>query len=73
MAYNKIGFHTGPSGNAQGIADYFSRLDAVAYREPFYHSHYERWVVPVDVLSPVPLHGLVWEWETAVVQVGELQ
>lgn len=28
IAYTKIGFHTGPGGNAQGIGDYFRKLDA---------------------------------------------
>lgn len=28
LAYNKIGFHTGPSGNLSGITQYFEKLDA---------------------------------------------
>ncbi|MEM8862324.1 MAG: hypothetical protein AAGD96_28745, partial [Chloroflexota bacterium] len=28
IAYNKIGFHTGPSGNLNGISDYFQKLDS---------------------------------------------
>ena len=28
MGYNKIGFHTGPSGNRTGISDHFRQLDA---------------------------------------------
>lgn len=28
LGYNKIGFHTGPAGNRQGISDYFRKLDA---------------------------------------------
>lgn len=28
IAFSKIGFHTGPGGNAQGIGDYFRKLNA---------------------------------------------
>ena len=28
LAFTKIGFHTGPGGNAQGIGDYFRKLNA---------------------------------------------
>ena len=44
-----------------------------SYRQPFYHDGYGRWVVPVDILSPVPYHGLVLEWEASVVEVGDLE
>lgn len=27
LAYNKIGFHTGPAGNLSGISEYFAKLD----------------------------------------------
>lgn len=49
----------------------FDAFGDVDYRRPFYHEGYGAWVVPVDLLSPVPLHGLVWEWDTAIVEVGE--
>lgn len=48
----------------------YDAFGAVNYREPFYHDGYGRWVIPVDILSPEPIHGLVMEWETAVVAVG---
>lgn len=51
----------------------YDNFGLASYRQPFYHSGYGRWVVPVDVLSPVPLHGLVEQWETAVVVVGEIK
>ncbi len=50
----------------------YDNFGAVSYRQPFYHDGYGRWVIPVDVLSPVPYHGLVREWETDMVQVGNL-
>ncbi len=40
-----------------------------SYRRPFYHEGYGEWVVGLDVLSPAPLHGLVWDWHTDVVEV----
>ena len=42
-----------------------------SYRRPFYHAGYGEWVIPIDVLSPLPYHGLVWEWGTEMVKVGE--
>lgn len=42
------------------------------YRRPFYHAGYGQWVVPIDILSPLPYHGLVWDWSRDVVQVGEI-
>ena len=42
-----------------------------SYRRPFYHEVYGVWVVPVDVLSPYPMHGLVWDWSTEIVRVTE--
>lgn len=50
----------------------FDAFGLESYRQPFYHEGYGVWVVPVDVLSPVPLHGLVWEWEAAMIGVGEV-
>lgn len=40
-----------------------------SYRRPFFHDGYGLWVIPVDVFSPEPVHGLVWEWNTGRVQV----
>lgn len=51
----------------------FDAFGAVSYRQPFFHEGYGTWVVPIDVLSPEPLHGLVWEWQTEVVLVEELE
>lgn len=41
-----------------------------SYRQPFYHDGYGLWVIPVDVFSPEPVHGLVWEWQLGNVQVS---
>jgi hypothetical protein len=43
-----------------------------SYRQPFYHDGYGVWVVPVDVLSPYPMHDLVWDWHTDMVRVEEI-
>jgi hypothetical protein len=45
----------------------------VDYRRPFYHPGYGTWIIPVDVLTDEPVYGLVWGWETAVVQIGDFQ
>lgn len=42
---------------------------AESYRQPFYHDGYGKWVIPVDVLSPAPYHGLVRDWQREVVSV----
>lgn len=49
----------------------YDNFGAESYRRPFFHDGYDVWVVPVDILSPVPFHGLVWEWSTDTVKVGE--
>jgi hypothetical protein len=49
----------------------YDNFGAVDYRQPFYHDGYGEWVVPIDILSPVPFHGLVRDWSTAVVKVGK--
>lgn len=41
-----------------------------SYREPFFHDGYGQWVIPVDVLTPEVVHGLVHDWSTTTVQVG---
>ena len=51
----------------------YDNFGAESYRQPFYHEGYSEWVVPIDLLSPVPYHGLVREWATDMVRVGNLQ
>lgn len=41
-----------------------------SYRQPFYHDGYGLWVIPVDVFSPEPIHGLVWEWQLGNIEVN---
>lgn len=51
----------------------YDNFGAVSYRRPFYHDGYETWVIPVDILSPEPYHGLVYDWALEVVPVGSLE
>ena len=41
-----------------------------SYRRPFYHDGYGAWCIPIDILSPTPYQGLVWDWSTEMVEVG---
>ena len=50
----------------------YDNFGAVNYRQPFFHEGYGEWVVPIDILSPVTYHGLVREWSTDMVRVGNL-
>lgn len=44
---------------------------AEAYRRPFFHDGYGRTVIPIDILSPTPYHGLVHDWSTLMVPVAD--
>lgn len=50
----------------------YDTFGKVSYRRPFYHNGYGRWVIPIDILSPTPYHGLVSEWSLSVVEVGSI-
>ena len=68
----KRGYTTAVSFTWQGQPVTVACYDAFgleSYRQPFFHEGYGEWVVPIDLLSPVPFHGLVREWNTAVVEV----
>lgn len=39
------------------------------YRNVFWHGGYETWVLAIDVLTPEPLHQLVYEWDIEPVEV----
>lgn len=60
-------------GGEQMTVACYDNFGAPSYRRPFYHAGYGTWVVPIDLLSPLPYHGLVWDWSRDVVQVGTVQ
>lgn len=60
------------NGQERTVACY-DNFGAITYRRPFYHSGYGQWVIPVDVLTPEPVYGLVWDWSMDMVVIGELE
>ena len=67
-----LGYTTAVSFTWQGKPLTIACWDAFgleSYRKPFFHGGYGEWVIPVDILSPLPYHGLVWEWQREMVPV----
>jgi hypothetical protein len=47
----------------------FDNFGAVGYRQPFFHEGYGEWVIPLDIMTDEPVHGLVWGWSSDMARI----